>query len=50
MDSIQRFFFFLHTHSRTDAGVNNARRQPARQEQLGLGVLLRDTSTLLSNN
>ena len=25
---------------------SHARRQPARQEQLGLGVLLRDTSTL----
>ena len=30
----------------TDDGVNHARRQPAGQEQLGLGVLLRDTSTL----
>ena len=34
------------THSHTDGGVNNARRQPARREQLGCGVLLRDTSTL----
>ena len=29
-----------------DSGVNHAREQPARREQLGLGVLLRDTSTL----
>jgi len=35
------------THSYTDGGVNHAREQPTRQEQLGLGgVLLRDTSTL----
>ena len=34
------------THSHTDGGVSHARRQPARQEQLGLGALLRDTSTL----
>ena len=30
----------------TNGGVNHARRQPARQEQLRLSVLLRDTSTL----
>ena len=33
---------FIHT----DGGVDHARRQPARREQLGWGVLLRDTSTL----
>ena len=39
---------FIHsfTHSPTDGGVNHARGQPARWEQLGLGALLRDTSTL----
>ena len=34
------------TQSHTDGGVNHARRQPARQEQSGWGVLLRDTLTL----
>lgn len=34
------------THSYTDGGVSHARRHPARREQLGLGVLLKDTSTL----
>jgi len=36
------------THSYTDGGVSHARRHPACQEQLGLGVLLllMDTSTL----
>ena len=35
-----------HIHSHTDGRVNHARRQPDRPQQLGLGVLLRDTSTL----
>ena len=30
----------------SDGGVNHARQQPAGEEQLGLSVLLRDTSTL----
>ena len=34
------------THSHTDGGVSHARRQLARQGQLGWGVLLRDTLTL----
>ena len=34
------------THSHTDGGVSHARRQPARREQLGLGALLKHTSTL----
>ena len=34
------------THSHTDGGVSHAMRRPARREQLGLGALLRDTSTL----
>jgi len=33
------------THSYTHGGVSHSRRHPARQE-LGLGVLLMDTSTL----
>ena len=33
------------THSHTNGGVSHAMRQPARQEQLGWGVSLRDTST-----
>jgi len=40
-------FTHSHTHSYTDGGVSHARRQPARREQLGLGVLLMDTSTLV---
>ena len=31
-------------HLYTDGAVNHARKQPAGQEQLGLGILLRDTS------
>jgi len=34
------------TLSYTDGGANHARQQPTLREQLGLGVLLRDTSTL----
>ena len=34
------------THSLTDGGVPRARRQPARRDLLGRGVLLTDTSTL----
>jgi len=34
------------THSHTDGSVSHARLHPARREQLGLGVLLMDTSTL----
>ena len=34
------------THSHTEGGVNHARQQPARQEQLGGGFCIRDTSTL----
>ena len=30
-----------HIHTHTDGGVDHARRQPARQEQLGWGVLAR---------
>ena len=37
---------FIHTFTHTDGGVSHAGRQPARREQLGLGALLRDTSTL----
>ena len=33
-------------HSHTDGGVSHAGRQPAGREQLGLGALLKDTSTL----
>ena len=36
-----------YTHSHTDGGVSHTRRQPARREQLGLGVSLRITSTLV---
>jgi hypothetical protein len=36
--------FTIHTH--IDGGVNHAGRQPARWEQLGLGALLKHTSTL----
>jgi len=36
----------LLTHSYTDGGVSHAWRHPARLEQLGLRVLLMDTSTL----
>ena len=36
-------------HSHPDGGVSHARREPARQEQLGLGAVLRDTSTLMLN-
>ena len=36
----------IHALINTDDGVNHARRQPARQEQLGLCVLLRDITTL----
>ena len=36
-----------HTHSRAEGVVDHAWRQPARQEHRGLGVLLRDTSTLV---
>ena len=35
---------FTHTITHR-SGVNHARRQPARREQLGLGALLRETST-----
>jgi len=35
-----------YTHSYTDGGVDHARQQPAGREQLRLGVLLGDTSTL----
>jgi len=35
-----------YSHSYTDGGVSHSRRHPARREQLGLGVLLMDTSTL----
>jgi len=44
----KRFTFASHslTHSYTDGSVSHARRHPARWEQLGLGVLLMDTSTL----
>jgi len=34
------------THSYTDGGVSHARQHTALREQLGLGVLLMDTSTL----
>ena len=34
------------THPLTDGGVDHAGRQPARREQSGGGVSLRDTSTL----
>ena len=46
--SFQYCLTFIHscTHSHTNGGVDSARRQPARWEQLGLGDLLRDTSTL----
>ena len=33
-------------HRHIHSGVNHAGRQPARREQLGLGALLSDTSTL----
>jgi len=36
-------FTCSHTHSYTDGGDSHARQQPAGREQLGLGVLLRDT-------
>ena len=36
----------LYTHSHTDGRVKHAGLQPAPQEQFGLSVLLRDTSTL----
>ena len=42
--------FTIFTHSHTDGGVSHARRQPAHREQLGRGVLLRDTSTLATSN
>lgn len=34
------------THSYTDGRVSHARHQPSRQDQLGLGVLPKDTSTV----
>lgn len=34
------------SHSCTDSGVKHARQQPARRVQLGLGVFLREPSTL----
>ena len=47
--ALQYCLTFTHscTHSHTDGGVNNARWQAACLDQLGLGVLLRDTSTRL---
>ncbi|KAJ7998630.1 hypothetical protein DPEC_G00206880, partial [Dallia pectoralis] len=36
----------IHSHSYTDDRIYHARRLQARQEQLGLGVLLMDTSTI----
>lgn len=33
------------SHSHTAGGVNHAKQQPTHQEQLGLGILLRDTLT-----
>ena len=36
---------FKHRRRSQRSGVSHARQQPARQEQLGLGVLLRDTPT-----
>ena len=36
----------IYTHPHTDGGVNHGKRQPARQEQLGGGALLKDTLTL----
>ena len=37
----------IHAHSLTIGKVKHARRQSARQEQLGLGVFLRDIMTLI---
>ena len=42
--------FTIFTHSHTDGGISHARRQPARREQLGWVVLLRDTLTLATSN
>ena len=43
----KRFTFCLtFTHSYADGDVSHVRHHPARREQLGLGVLLMDTSTL----
>ena len=44
----QYYLTFTHscTHSHTDGGVNHAMQQPARREQLGLGVKHRVTLTL----
>jgi len=39
-------FTHSYAHSFTDGGANHARQQPSGREQLGLDVLLRDTSTL----
>ena len=46
--TLQYRLTFTHscTHSHSDGGVSHAGRQPARWEQIGWGVLLRDTSTL----
>jgi len=39
--------YISYTHLCTNGGVNHARQQPMRREQLGFVVLLRDTSTLI---
>ena len=46
--ALQYCLTFTHSyaHSHTDGGVSHARQQPAHLEQVGLGALLRDTSTL----
>ena len=48
LSALQCWLTFTHscTNSHTDGGVNHAGWQPGRQEQLGWGFLLMDTTTL----